>query len=284
MPTPGGSSLSRIVPIGLVLILALGPNAGAVNAEMSTTFQQMGNLGLEVAGARGGNTLITGGTFTLNDLPAGATVLKATLYASQVDNPNGQDAEFAGVDLGSAGPYASDAGSQTYYTYAWDVTGLVVPGANSYSFVIGGHPNGGLVAGVALVVVWHDWSEPTRVVTINDGMVQLGPSGSDFEDTLFTNLGDGETDVWLFTVLDDKASSGETVSYNGTVIGGPIDQNLGPLASLLKLATNSVGGTNALRVTTQFDTMGWIIAATAVSAPPVPVTTTTWQHVKELYR
>ncbi len=284
MPTPGGSSLSRVAPFAFIVIFALGPNAVLVNAEMSTTFQQTGNLGLEVAGAPGGNVFTSAGTLTLNDIPATATVLQATLYASQIENPNGQDAEFAGVDLGTAGPRALDPGNQDYYTYAWDVTSLVTPGPNGYAFVVGGNPSGGRVAGVALVVVWHDWSEPTRIVTVNDGMLQLGPEGADFEDTVFENLGDGTTDIWLFTVLDDAISSGETITYNGAVIGGPIDQNLGPLASLLKLSATSLGGTNALRVTTTFDTMGWMVAATAVEVPAVPVSQTTWQQVKELYR
>jgi hypothetical protein len=276
--------LSRNAPIVVALFVALGPTAAPVNAELATSFQQTGNLGMEVTGAGGGNTLITGGTFTLSNLPATATIVRASLYASQVENEVAQDAKFAGVDLGSVGPYASDADVLNFYTYRWDVTPLVVPGVNSYTFRVGGNVNGSLVAGVALLVVWHDFNEPTRIITINDGMQQVRADGTEPEVTTFDDLGAGETVVWLFTVLDDDANSGEVVDYNDFAIGGPIDQNLGPLASLLELDSTSSDGTNTLRVSTVTDNMGWMIGASAVVMPAVPVSATTWQQVKQLYR
>lgn len=280
----GSCHLNRMASATVLFFMAWLPNASTVNAELATSFQQVGNLGMEVAAVAGGNTLITGGTLTLNDLPATATIVRATLYASQVDNPNGQAARFAGVDLGIVAPYDSDPGVLSFYTYTWDVTALVSPGTDAYTFRVGGAPDGSLVAGVALLVVWHDWSEPTRIVTINDGMDQLGNGGSETVGTTFDNLGDGETEVWLFTILDDAFNTGETIQYNGILIGGPIDQNLGPIASLMHLQSASVPGTNALSVLTGFDHMGWMIAATAVTVPAVPVSDTTWQQVKELYR
>jgi len=266
------------------MALVITPIVPTVNAEMTTSFQQTGNLGLEVVGAAGGNTLITGGTLTLVQLPVSANVVRATLYASQVANPDGQDARFAGTNLSTASPFASDVGPLELYAYRWDVTSLITPGTNAYSFRVGGYVDGSPIAGVALLVVWQDWTEPTRIITVNDGILQVGAEGGPARTTDFTGIGDGETDLWLFTVLDDVVSTGETVEYNGVNIGGPLDQNLGPLASLLQLSSNSVAGTNTLRVATGFDSLGWMIAATAVQVPSVSVAPTTWHHVKELYR
>ncbi len=276
--------MSRIAPFAVLCLFALGPNAAPVNAELATSFQQTGNLGIEVVAAAGGNNLITSGTLTLNDLPPTATIVRATLYASQMNNPVGQEARFGGTDLGTIGPYASDSGPLEFFCYRWDVTALVTAGTNAYTYRVGGHPNGGPVAGVALLVVWHDWTEPTRLITINDGVVEVSPEGESSQMTTFDNIGDGETSVWMFTVLDDATNTGETIEYNSAVIGGPIDQNLGPLASLIEIETNSINGTNNLNVSTGFDSMGWLIAATAVVAPTVPVSTTTWSEVKGLYQ
>lgn len=276
--------MNRNAPAIVVLLIAFAPSATRVNAELATSLQQTGNLGMEMTAMAGGNALIVGGTLTLTEVPASASIVKATLYASQVENSVAQDARFAGTDLGSVGPYASDPNFVNFYTYAWDVTSLIVPGVNSYSFRVGGNVNGTRVAGVALLVVWHDWSEPTRIITINDGMLQVGADGAGPEVTTFENLGVGETDVWLFTILDDDANTGEVIDYNGATIGGPIDQNLGPLASLFRLDSTSTNGTNTLLVDTVTDHMGWMVAATAVVMPPVPVTATTWQRVKQLYR
>jgi len=265
----------------LALLLA----ATSARAGLSQSFQQVGHLGLEVAAAPGGNLLISSGTLTLSTLPASASVVRARLYTGQVNNGTGLDAIFAGTSLGSVTPAASDGTGLRFYTYAWDVTGLVVPGVNTYSFTIGQKTSGGgTVPGVALAVVWEDALEPTRQVTIVDGMKQVGETGAETESATFTGLGEGGTTVWTFTTWDDHVNTGEAVTYNGIPIGGPIDANLGVMASLLRMNTTSVNGTNTLSISTNLDTMGWLLAATAVTAPPLAVTTVTWQQVKALYR
>jgi hypothetical protein len=142
------------------------------------------------------------------------------------------------------------------------------------------------IAGVALVVVWNDPGEPTRTVTVIDGMQQVGESGSETETVSFTSLTPGATEVWVCTVNDDNSNTGESIQYNSNSIGGPIDRNLGFDASLFHLTGNiqSMVGNNSLAIRTIGDHMGWMIGATAITLPPVGVERSTWSSVKELYR
>ena len=265
--------------------LAILLGAADAHAGLSQSFQQVGHLGLEVAAAPGGNHLISSGNLTLSQLPATAVIVQATLYTSQLNNGTSLDAIFAGTNLGSLPPAASDTALLTYYEYEWDVTSLIVPGVNTYSFTIGQKTvGGGTIPAIALVVVWEDALEPTRLVTIVDGLKQVGATGAETKSTDFTGLGEGDTTVWTFTVLDDRTNTGEVIAYDGSPIGGPIDSNLGVLGSLMRLDAMSVNGTNTLSITTNLDSMCWLVAATAVTAPPLAVRTLTWQDVKTLYR
>jgi len=159
-----------------------------------------------------------------------------------------------------------------------------VLGAMSFPFQASETVFGLGIAGVGLVVVWQDPVEPMRTVTIIDGMKQVGESGPETESAVFTGLPSGPTQAWIFTVYDDAASSGETVSYNGSTIGGPIDGNLGLNASVLQMNTTSVAGNNTISVQTGSDHMGWMVAATAVDMSPVGVEQGSWGRMKTLYR
>jgi hypothetical protein len=261
--------------LGLVLA------SSSAFAEMATSFQQTGNLALEVAGTAGQNSTVASGTLSLSRLPATATVVKASLYASQVNNGLGLRARFAGIDLGSVAPAASDSGAQVLYNYRWDVTSLVVPGTLDYSFTVS---FGNTVAGVAMVVVWQDINEPTRMVTLMEGMRQIGDVAFETETVQFQNQGSGDAEVSIFTILDDEVNTGETIAFNGSNIGGPIDQNLGYLSSLLHLSATSMTGDNSLSIHTQTDQMGWMLATISVTMPPVSTTRSSWSAMKALYR
>ncbi len=253
----------------------------AAHAELVTSFQQTGNLALEIAAAAGGNSPVASGTLLLSRLPATAAVVKATLYASQVNNGVGLHATFAGTNLGTVGPAASDSVNQVFYTYQWDVSAYLVPGVTSYTYSVN---QGNNIAGVALAIVWEDINEPTRIVAVVDGMQQVGENGTETESTDIENLGHGKTKVSLFTVLDDTINTGETVAYNDSIIGGPIDRNLGILASLLELDSDSLTGSNRISIWTNTDHMGWMIAGIEVTMPPVSISGSTWSSVKALYR
>lgn len=270
--------MPRLIPTFLVGLVLASP---AAYAEMAPSFQQTGNLALEITATAGGNTTVASGTLSLSRLPVTATVVKASLYASQANNAAGLRARFAGIDLGTVGPAASDSAAQVLYNYRWDVTSRIVPGTLDYSFTVS---FGNSVAGVALAVIWQDINEPTRMVTLVEGMRQIGNIAFETETVQFPNQGSGDAEITIFTILDDALNSGETIAYNGNHIGGPIDQNLGYLSSLIRLNTTSLSGDNALSIHTQTDHMGWMLAGVSVTMPPVGTTPSSWSAMKALYR
>lgn len=254
-----------------------------LGVALAQTFQQTGTLGLEVAGVAGGNFSVVTGPLVLNSVPPGAVVVQATLYTSGNSNPSGLHAVFNGVTLGTIGPSASDAHFLTLYTYRWNVTNFVTPPSGPFNFTITESLAGLGIAGVTLVVVWSDPAAAIRTITIVEGMQQVGEAGPETESATFTGLPGGATTAWLFTVYDDASASGEVVAYNGTAIGGPIDQGLGFSATLLQLSATSVSGNNTLAITTGSDHMGWMIAATAVDIPPTGALPFTWGRIKDTF-
>jgi hypothetical protein len=270
-------------PRSLRIAVVLAATVGSAQAGMSQSYQATGNLGLDVAGAACSNLPSVSGTLSVS-MPIFATTQKAYFYVSQINNPFGLSVVFNNVNVAPVGTPASDAHFNTLYTYAFDVTNWVFPGQLSHSYSLGQPTTGSLICGVALAVVWQDPSEPARTVTIIDGMQQVGESGAETETVTFTGLPAGSTNLWLFTVYDDSTASGETVSYNGTTIGGPIDQFLGLNASLLNLSATSRSGSNSLSIATIGDHLGWMVAATAVTLPPVGVEPETWGRTKDAYR
>ena len=118
----------RLLPWTLILAVLV---PATVFAGLNQAFQQSGNLGLAVVGAAGNNMQIVGGTFNLTGLPPTATIVRATLYASEINQFSGLDAQFGGANLGSVGPSASDAAFNTLYTYQWNVTSQVVAALTS---------------------------------------------------------------------------------------------------------------------------------------------------------
>ena len=267
--------------IAPLLLLVTSP----AGAGLSNTFQQTGNLGLEVVAAAGGNFPIAMGTLTLSAVPPGAVIVKATLYASEVNNAAGLTATFGANNLGGAQLAGSDAAFLTLYGYAWNVTNFVISGQPSYSYSIGqAIPQSNQIAAVALVVVWQGPNEPQRTISIFDGMRQVGESGPETESIVFGSLPAGNSTVWVVTAGDDNASSGETVSYNGGTIGGPLDGSLGMSASLLQMSATSVSGNNTLAITTGADHMGWMIGAVSVTLSPTGAARTSWGRLKALHR
>ncbi len=253
-----------------VAVLVLPALAGGALVQ---SFQQTGNLGLELAGAATGNTGVVSGTFTLSNVTPGPAV-KAFVYANDWFVGNPLDLTFAGVPVGAVGPFANDntGGFFNLFAYRWDVTPMVT-GPGNHSFVIGQTNSGNQIAGAALVVVYNDpLAASTTVVTILDGAVMLGEAGvPEIETSTFLGQPAGATDVYVFTVSDDSADSGEIVTYNGANIGGPIDQFLGFNASLLKMSGTSSAGANNIAISTGTpagtDHFGWLVAATEVPEP-----------------
>src|SRR5205814_10420342 len=76
---------------------------------------------------------------------------------------------------------------------------------------------------------------------------------------------------------EGAGQTGEQVLFNGDVVGGPIDHNLGPYASLLRLDAPATGGTDTAEVTTHDDWFGWdlaVLAPNSSAKPKVTIRTT----------
>ena len=265
--------------IFVIAVLLLVPALAWGGFQIS--YQGSGNLGLEIAGAAGLNGVIASGNLTLNLMPPTATVVQATLYATQSNNSTGLDAVFNNVNLGTVAALATDPGQPALSTYAWDVTTHMIPAVNTYSYLIGqtaGGVNG--IAGVALVVVWSDASEPNRTVVVHHGMQQVGESGAETENLNFSALPAGQATAWVFTVYDDATTTNETVLLNNNPIGGPLVANLGLNASVLSMSATTVSGTNVMGISTVTDHLGWVIGALAVDPAPTPVEPATWGGLK----
>lgn len=271
------------VPVIPVFLLLLHPVP--VFAALSNTFQQSGNLGIEIAAVAGNNLPATSGTLSISNIPPGAIILRATVHASEINNPAGLNLTFAGNSVGPLGGPASDGGFITMYEYSWDVTAHVTPSPNSYSFTVGQtFPASFQIAVVALVVVWRHPNEPNRTIAVFDGMKQVGENGPETESVVFSSLPAGPTTAWVVTSGDDNAASGESVTYNGSNIGGPLDQGLGFSASMLQMSTTSTSGNNTMAITTGADHMGWMIAAVSVTPAVTPTRPSSWGRIKALYQ
>lgn len=277
------STVPRPVVVVCLIAIALFLPHAADASFFVQAYQATGNLQLVVGGVANLG-MPAAGNITLPS-PALGVIKKAFLYATQTNNTIGLSATFNGAPLGIASPHDNDALLITVSTYRWDVTAAIVPGATSYgvSFLDAmGMPTP--VPGAALVVVWEDTStQPTRTVTIMDGIKQVGENGAETESMSFSALPPGNTAVWIFTT-DDDASTGESVVYNGSTVGGPLIGNLGLNASVLQMTGTSASGSNTLSVSTTSDHFSWVLGATAVNVPPVPTEKHTWGGVKALYR
>jgi hypothetical protein len=266
----------------LTLALSLVPHAVAI-AAMTPAYQATGNLGLEVVGLAGQNLPWVNGNLVLANMPPGAIVQKAYLYVSQINTGAlNFDITLNGMPASAFLGPVSDPAFNTLYNFRFDVTSQVLPGNNS--LVIGQQSWGSNIAGVGLAVVWSEPNEPQRTVSLIDGIVQVGESGAETESVQFASLPSGVTKAWVFTVYDDSMATGESVLYNNASIGGPIDQNLGPNASVLSMSTTSVSGANTMAISTGADHLAWMAAAVAIDHATVGVEPRSWGAVKGSYR
>ncbi len=251
-------------------------------ASLVQAYQGTGNYELEVAAVGFGaapTVASTTNTLNLSVLPGSATSVQAYLYAYDINQSGGMTASFNGTTLLGGtpiGPYASDSGFSTLYTYRWDVTSMIIPGTTNYSWSFSESPiQGNSIAMAALAVVYSDPSLPTSTATIYDGMTYVGNTHPETETINITGLPAGSNKIFAATFLDDNnnppGSTGETVTFNGSTIGGPLDKNLSLNGSLLQMTGTSGGTTNTpMSISTQSDEFGWTLAATLTTVPIPP--------------
>ena len=248
------------------IVLAAAAQAGFI----TTTYT--GNVGMAVASYP--DAYNSGpGTLTLSGIPVGATILNATLFSDDYFASPTQTATFAGNSLGAGTIFANDGGTSNLAEYDWNVTSLVT-GDGAYSASYAGGAN---TYGLTLIVVYSSPSAPAG------GEVQILLGANDVcgvstcsVASQFTGFTAGSGELFIRTGADDTSSTGEMINLNGTTVGGPIDQNLGPYASLFQIPVSVVTGTNTIGINSFGDEFDWSLAALygsgTASAVPEPAT------------
>jgi hypothetical protein len=143
--------------------------------------------------------------------------------------------------------------------YKWDVTSLVT-GNGTYSSSASGFNNN---YGLSLAVVFSNPALPLQRVVVNDGALQLcmgSLSDTDTETTTFGGFLAGSGRLWVHTGADNGYRTNEQIIFNGTVVGGPIDDNIGHYASLFNIPVTTVAGTNTAQIYSAGDWFGWDVA------------------------
>lgn len=284
-------SISRRVvhaAIAAFLFLTAIPSHGA----LTQAFQQSGTYGLEVAAVGFGS-----GPFAMSGGPAGTlnisaqasfgAPVKAYLYAYDVNHPGTMTGTFNGTPLlggANIAPYASDAAFNTLYTWRWDVTNLILPGVTSYSWAFSEVPDvfmnqGGSIAMTVLALVFSDPTLPISTATIFDGMAYVGNPHFETESVTFAGIPAGTNKIYNATFLDDNisppGSTGESISFDGSAIGGPLDTNLALNGSLTLSTGTSNAISNVMSIKTNNDEFGWTLSATLTTAV-VPLPGAAW--------
>jgi hypothetical protein len=241
----------KICSLSVLLIFVF---AGMASGTVMTSYTIDGNVDAEVAAFPLSGPGSGSGTLILGSIPAGATIERATLYAHNwFDSTRTPSATFAGTPLGSVSVFDINGGLSAY---KWDVTSLIT-GSGSYNASYAGMTNS---YGLALAVVFSHPSLPFNRVIVNDGATEVNPSGTGDTDTTTFNAFAGSGDLWIYTQADDAFSTNETIKFNGNLIGGPIDANLGSYASLFHFNITALDGLNTVEIFSPGDYFGWHLA------------------------
>jgi len=235
---------------------------------LTTSYTLSGNLEVIVVVVPFSSANNPSGTFVVSGIPSGSTIVRALMYHQEWGYNLGETASstLAGNSLGFIPPLTHDPeGGLDLAVYRWDVT-TIVTGNGAYSFTTGGLEN---VYGAALVVVYSNPANPSAEVRINDGAESMSYTTSS---TTFSDVDSGSGKLIIYTEADNAmGQTGETIAFNAVNVGGPIDANLGPYASLFALPVTTVSGTNTASITTTSDWFGWHIAiliSSGVERPP----------------
>ncbi len=247
----------------LAIAAILAAASGAATADVTTSEFYAGSVHGIMGGLASGGAGDVAGAITLSGIPAGATILSAKLYTNTWFSPGDTpSATFDGFPMGPTGAFDVDSDGAGLAAYKWDVTSLIT-GDGAY----GVHITGGAgMYGAALAVIFDHPSLPFGVTILNDGASSVGEAGPDAEGTFFAGGLPGPGDLWLYTQADDLIGTGETIFFNGAPIGGPIDENLGPYASLFHLPVSVTGG-DVASLHSPADFFGWHVALLNSSIP-----------------
>lgn len=240
--------------------------ASAAVADLTNTANYTGNYGAQIDAVAFSGVSVASGAFSVGGIPNGATIVSAFVHSNDWFNSGAPlSLNFNSNNVGPTSPFDVDTDPNgDVYDYRWDVTSLIT-GNGSYNFEI----SGGLIIYVgALTVVYEHASLPPGSVHVYEGAHHLGEGHTTDSETFnLTGAAAGPAFFQLVTQADDTSTSGEEIFYNGSLIGGPIDSNLGPFASLI---TSPVVN-NGISETIQIDTYGdWFAMHVALITTTIP--------------
>jgi Protein of unknown function (DUF3344) len=226
----------------------------------TTSFLLKGRIGVKVFALPYDAVANPSGTFDVTGIPTGSTIKKAFLYLTDWQAGATASATFAGMTFGPSPPLTTDPGGDRILgAYRFTVTARV-SGNGAYDYTSSDIAGS---FGSALVVVYTNPALRGNKIWINDGAENMCCNAK--SETQFTGGPTRPSDgrLFVFTAADDNVGlgeSGEVISLNGNPVGGPIDANLGPFASLFNLDVTGIGPTNTVSISTQGDWFGWHLA------------------------
>ena len=268
-------SLRSSVLLSLAVLL-LGLHAPPAHGGLLQSFQATGNLGLYTDAVSDVQLTSITGSFDLSQLPIGAGINRAFLYTGDWVTSTLQltinNTAVPGLPTTASDTPIGSFIFPTLTSSRWDVTTtLATLPPVPFNFNITSSNQQSQLQAAALFIVWSDPSAPFSTVTIVDGAQQVGertqftPPTADTESITFNSLPGGPTALSNFTISDDPFGTGETVRYNGGTDHGPLDGNVGTVASLLKFNDNSMAGNNSLAITSSNDWFGWLASGSVVT-------------------
>lgn len=236
--------------------------ACAASADLTNTANYFGNYGAQIDAVAFPGVTDASGTFAVSGLPGGATVVSAFFHSNDWFN-NGvmQHLTFNGTNAGPK--VASTWTSDGLFDYRWDVTSLVT-GNGSYDFVLSG---GEQIYMGALTVIYQDASLPTGSVHVYEGAETIGQSGNETLNIELTGAAPGPAFFQIVSQADDAFTSGEEIFYNGDLIGGPFDANLGDYASLISAPVVNNGVAEQIQINTYGDYFGLHVGLVTTTIP-----------------
>ncbi|GMV27675.1 MAG: hypothetical protein AMXMBFR58_37060 [Phycisphaerae bacterium] len=254
--------MSKRLVVGALVAGAAMTASGAIN----NTGNYYGNVGAQLGAVAFPSVSNASGNFFVGGMPAGSTILAAYVNTNSWFDPGAsQSLIFNGNGMGSTTAYAtSPSSSGDVFDYRWDVTGQIT-GNGFYSFDVSG---GSQIYMASLYVVYSHASLPAGSVHTYEGAEHVGEGHTtDSYSFNLTGAAAGPAYFQIVTQADDTATSGEKIFYNGFQVGGPIDQNLGPNASMISSPVVNNGVSETISIDTFGDWFGLHVALVTTTIP-----------------
>jgi hypothetical protein len=240
--------------------------AGSAVASINNTGNYYGNVGAQLGAVAFGSVGTANGNFFVGGMPAGSTILAAYVHTNDWFNGgSAHDLTFNGNGMGAVTAWESSSStSGDIYDYRWDVTSQI-SGNGLYSFNVTG---GSQIYMASLHVVYSHASLPTGSVHTYEGAEHVGEGHTtDSYSFNLANAAAGPAYFQMVTQADDTGTTGEQIFYNGNLVGGPIDQNLGPNASMVSSPVVNNGVNETISINTYGDWFGMHVALVTTTIP-----------------